>query len=189
MVKMLFSRGKEAQKIADQLSTKKKIKVFAYNDLKPADGEEGNVMVFRSREKQDGNFEVKTGDVTKKIKIENKDGKKAITVTTTKDGKEETKTYEGKDAEKFLKDEKGMKHSSVTLNDGEDMPQDKMIYFNKKMDERMGMRGGCCCCGESKGMAEMKHMPDKGMKKMIIKECDNDKESVKKEVEKKIKKK
>jgi hypothetical protein len=183
--------GKEAQKIADQLRDQKKIKVFSYKDRKPGEDDEDNVMFFRSKDKKNSNFEFKTDDNAKKVEVENKDGKKTITVTITKDGKEETKTYEGEEAEKFLKDEKGMKHISVTLNDDENMPQDHMIYFDKKMGGKMGMRSGCCCCGEGNGMTKMRRMtmPGKGMKKMIIREDDNDKESVEKEVEKKTEKK
>lgn len=180
--------GKEAQRIADQLRDQKRIKIVTNNESEPG---EGKVVFFRSREKGDDNDEINDKDVKKKVEIESEDGNKTVTVTTTKDGKEETKTYKGEEAEKFLKDEKGMKHISVSFNDDGNMPHDKMIYFDKKIGRGMRMRGGCCCCEEGNRMEKMKWMekPGKGMKRMIIKEDDNDKESVKKEVEKRTEKK
>ncbi|MHB8906205.1 MAG: hypothetical protein ACYC5R_09180 [Melioribacteraceae bacterium] len=181
--------GKEAQKLADQMRSEKRIKIISEGDLKQVKEGNGKVFVFRSKNKGDDS-DIKSGNVTKKINVEDKDGKKVVTITTTIDGKEETKTYEGEEAEKFLKDENGMKHITVTLNDGDDKSQDRVIYFNKKMDGKVGMRDGCCCCGNGEGMTKMKHMSGKGMKKMIIKKYDdNDKETEKNEVEKKIEKK
>lgn len=187
--KDIVFEGKEAQKLADQMRSEKRIKIISEGNLKGVKEGDGKVFVFRSKNEGDDS-DIKGGKVTKKINVEDKDGKKVVTITTTTDGKEETKTYEGEEAEKFLKDENGMKHITVTLNDGDDKSQDRVIYFNKKTDGRMGMRGGCCCCGNGEGMAKMKHMSGKGMKKMIIKKYDdNDKESEENEVEKKIEKK
>jgi hypothetical protein len=179
--------GKEAQKMADQLREKKKVRVIV-DDRKEGKGDEekGNVVYFKSR-KDDGDFKTEKGDVSKKIKIEGNDGEKTVTITTTKDGKEETKTYKGEDAEKFLKDEKDAKEVTFTFNDDENKPEGRMFFFKNKMGKRMGMRGGCCCCEEGNGKANMKwmHKSGKEMKKMM-KEDDDEKESVEKKVEKKI---
>ena len=139
----------------------------------------GNVMMFRSK---DNDEDEKDGDNQKKVKVEvNGDGKK-ITVTTMKDGKEETKVYEGEDAEKFLKEEKDMKHFNIQIDGDEDMPDDGVMFF-----KHMGGNGcGCsCCCGER--MMMRRHSSGKNMKHMIIEEKEDDEKSEKAEnkVEKK----
>ncbi|MFA7228795.1 MAG: hypothetical protein WC061_07165, partial [Melioribacteraceae bacterium] len=139
--------GKDADKLADRLKSEKKIRVFSHGEL---DVEDGRVMIFKSKNGE-GNFDFKRDGVKKEVKVEDKDGKKLITVTTTKDGKEETKTYEGEEAEKFLKEEKGMKNISVVVTDGEGLAKENVVYFTKKLKGgRMGMRSNCCCgngCG------------------------------------------
>ncbi|MEK6552060.1 MAG: hypothetical protein AABZ54_01235 [Bacteroidota bacterium] len=139
----------------------------------------GNVMMFRSK---DDDADEKGGENKKNVKIEVNDDGKKITVTTMKDGKEETKVYEGEDAEKFMKEEKGMKHFNIKIDCDEDMPKDRIMFF-KHMD---GNNCGCSCCGGGKMMMR-KHSPGKGMKHMMIEENEDDEKSEK--VEKKVEKK
>lgn len=184
--------GKDAQKLADRLRAEKRIRIFTSGDAEEGEVGEGNAVFFRSREGKVGTSEMNEGNISKNVKVEEKDGKKVVTVTTTKDGKDETKVYEGAEAEKFLKDEKGMKHISVTLNDDEDMPKGNMVYFNKRMNHgKMGMRNCCCCCNNGCEMDDETPMHGgKKIKKMIIKETeDDDRNAVEKKIEKKIEKK
>jgi hypothetical protein len=180
--------GEEAQKIADKMKSEKRIKIFSSGDLKELEEDDSNVMVFRSEGKA-GDFDIKTDGVKKKVNVEDKDGKMVVTITTMKDGKEETKTYEGDEAEKFLNEEKGMKHITVTMNDDEDMPKDHMIYFNRKIDKGMSKHGcNCCSGGCSMEMAPMHgNAPHKMMMKMKSDDNDNNESDVM--IEKKIEKK
>lgn len=179
--------GEEAQKLADKMKAEKRIKIISSGDLKEVKEGDGNVMVFRSKAKT-SDFDVKAGEITKKVNVENKDGKKVVTVTTTKDGKEETVTYEGDKAEKFMSGEKGMKHITVTLDDDEDMPKDHMIYFDRKMGTNKMRKHGCgCCCGRCG--TEMAPMHGKAPHKMMMKKMDcvvKDSDAI---IEKKIEKK
>ncbi len=165
--------GEDAQKMADKMKSEKRIKVSSSRDFEHFEEGDGKVMMFRSKAKA-GDFETKVGDIKKKIKVEDKDGKKVVTITTMKDGKEETKTYEGDEAEKFLNEEKGMKHITVTMNDDEDISRDRKMFF-KHME---GNGCGCsCCCGEK---MMRKHSPGKNMKHIIIEEKEDDEKSEKK---------
>ncbi len=95
---------------------------------------------------------------SKEVEVKIEDGKKIVKVTTTKDGKEETKVYEGEEAEKFLKEnEKGDKFK-IHINSGESEDGDVVFFSNKG--------GGDCCCS----CMHMKHFPmhGKGIKKIII---------------------
>jgi len=167
--------GKEAEKMVDQLKAQKKTKIFSYGDMIKEEDSGDNVIIYKSKGDADGDVEVSTKNITKKVNVEDKDGKKVVTITTTKDGKEETKVYEGQEAEKFLKDEKETKHVKVFVEGDEGMPKDRVIYFNRS-DEN----DGCCCCGKMK--MGSKH----GMKKIIIeKSDDNDKQQNEEKSEKK----
>lgn len=133
--------GEDAQKMADKMKSEKRIRVSSSGDFEHFEEGDGKVMMFRSKAKA-GDFDVKVGDMTKKVNVEDKDGKKVVTITTMRDGKEETKTYEGDEAEKFLNERKGMKHITVTMNDDEDMSKDHMACFKSKMgSKRMSMHG------------------------------------------------
>lgn len=176
--------GDDAQKMADRLKSEKRTKIFSSGDLKEMEDGDGNVMVFKYKGRS-GDFVFKKDGGKKKINVEIKDGKKVVSITTMKDGKEETKTYEGDEAEKFLKEEKGMKHISLTMNDEEDMPKDHMIYFKGKMgNKKMKMRGGCGCCGMEKAP-----MHGKVPHKMMMEKMDCDKKDSDVIIEKKIEKK
>ena len=102
---------------------KKKIKVYTGKDadkylkehedkdsyhLKLDKIKKGQKMVWIEKD-EDSDDDVGES-IEKEIKVEDKNGVKTITVTTTKDGKTDIKTYSGKDADEFLekmeKDEK-----------------------------------------------------------------------------------
>jgi hypothetical protein len=166
--------GKEAEKLAKQLRQKGMFNVFTSGNGKMSSN--GKVKVY-AYSNPDDEEDAKDGKVEKKINVEVKDGKKIVVVTTDKDGKEETKTYEGEDAEKLLKEEKGMKHFSLSLGDDEDMSKCKVMVLGGDYDDE-----NCCCC---KGKMMMKMHSGKGMKHFIIKEFDDDKDKKEEKSEKK----
>jgi hypothetical protein len=139
-------------------------------------------------------LDMKAGENEKKVKVEIKDGKKNITVTTKKDGKEETKTYEGEEAEKFLSTEGGDGRVKVIMkkvgdDECESEDDENVIVFNKKIDS-----GGCnCCCKSSCKSGGMNHikMMHGGKGKMMWKmmDDDSDEKEVHVIVEKKVDKK
>lgn len=51
--------------------------------------------------------------IEEKVKVEVEDGKKKITITTTKDGEEKVKVLEGEEAEKYLKENDGGKVNKI----------------------------------------------------------------------------
>lgn len=125
----------------------------------------GNKMkVFSMTDEDDFEFGDGNGD-QKKVKVEIEDGKKKVTVTTMKEGKEETKTYEGEEAEKMLKEEGATKKFNIKIDDEDCELQDHMIM----MRSHSGIGSGCgkCCCGGG-------HSWSVGSKHMIIKEFDGD---------------
>lgn len=159
--------GKDAQDLAKKLQTLGKLPNMVW--LSDEDGKfeskDGNILMYRFKNK-DGKIDVDAvGEENKIVEVKIEDGKKKITVTTNKDGKDETKTYEGEEADKFLKEnEKGGKFKIMI--DGEGVG-DKMIFFNKQLDDE----DGCCCC---KGKMKMNHFsPGKG-KKIIIEKKEKD---------------
>ncbi|MFA5805750.1 MAG: hypothetical protein WC879_14020 [Melioribacteraceae bacterium] len=174
--KDIVFEGKDAEKLVGMLkSSPHKGFMFKNDDGKMMKMGGGNVMMFRSK---DDAADEKGCEKKKNVKVEvNNDGKK-ITVTTMKDGKEETKVYEGEDAEKFMKEEKGMKHFNIQIDSDEDMPKDRIMFFQ----HMEGNNRGCSCCGGEKMMMR-KHFPGKDMKHMIIEEKEDDEKSEK--VEKK----
>lgn len=176
--------GSDAQKMADRMKSEKKIKIFSSGGLKENEEGDDNVMVFRSKTKGE-DFDINRDDVKKKVKIEEKDGKKIVTITTIRDGTEETKTYEGDEAEKFLNEEKGMKHITVNMDDDEDMSKDHMVYFNSKMGNKRMNKHSCCCCGDM----DMAPMHGKSHHKMMMKSDGNDDDESDVIIEKKIEKK
>ncbi len=66
--------------------------------------------------------------IEKEINVKIEDGKKIITVTTSKDGKETVKTYTGKEADKFL-ESNGGKHVKVKIL--EDGKLGSAMFFGK----------------------------------------------------------
>lgn len=163
-------------------------------DVKVVPGAKKRVKIFKSG--GDTKFDViasdeidlKTDGDQKKVKVEIKDGKKNITVTTVKDGKEETKTYEGEEAEKFLKEEGGNGKVKVfvkKIGEDDELEGDNVFYFN---DNSNG--GGCGCCCKSScnrgGKKEVRIMHGgKGNMMWRMKSDDSDEKEVHVIVEKK----
>ena len=166
--------GKDAEKLVKMLkSNPRKEFMFQSHGGKTMKMGGGNVMMFRS---DDNDADENGNGDEKKVKVEvNKDGKK-ITVTEMKDGKEETKVYEGEDAEKFLDEEKSMKHFNIKIDSDENMPHSGMMFFK----QRDGDNNCCSCCGGEKIMMR-KHSSCKKMKHMIIEEKEDDEKSEKEE--------
>jgi hypothetical protein len=177
--------GKEADRIAKfaRAAVQSNAFVFSTDDEDGMPGVKKRIKVIKSGGNAEfdvmtsDDFDWKTDKDQKKVKVEIKDGKKNITVTTNKDGKEETKTYEGEEAEKFLKEQEGEGNIKVYMkklddddSDDECEDEDHLIMFNKKMG------GGCsCCCSNScgSGMRHMKIMKG-GKGNMMWKMMDDD---------------
>jgi hypothetical protein len=170
--KEVVFEGKDATRLLKRLKEPgivKKIEIDGNDDI--MDDDDGNTALFKI---SSGDIdEMKALNGTKKIKVEEKDGKKKVTVTTTgKDGKEETKVYEGEDAEKFLKDEKAMRKARIDTD--EESSGDRMIYFKSKSGN-----GCCCCCG---GGMMMRSGHGSGHRKKVIEVEINDKDEAKPDV-------
>lgn len=160
--------GKDAESLAKKLRTFGKMPNMVW--LSDEDGElagkDGNVMMYRFN-KLGKEFKVDAvGEENKKVEVKIEDGNKKVTVTTIKDGKEETKTFEGEEAEKFLKENEKVGKFKI-LVDKEPGMGDHMIFFNKKLDDE----DGCCCC---KGRMSMKHFSPGQGKKIIIEKIEKD---------------
>src|SRR3989339_290438 len=161
--------GKDAEKLVKMLKNNQhKGFMFRSEDGNMMKMRGGNVMMLRSKDDDEND-----GENNKKVKVEVNDDGKKITVTTMKDGKEETKVYEGEDAEKFLKEKKGMKHFNIKIDD-EDMPHGGMMFFKQRDRNNCS----CSCCGGEK-MIMRKHSPGTKMKHMIIEENEDDEKSEK----------
>lgn len=103
------------------------------------------------------NWDEKEGD-RKKVEIQIEDGKKKVTVTTEKDGKEEIKVLEGEEAEKFLKENRAGRRFNVFVEPGEE-GSERMAFMRRAPR-------GCCCC--DRPMERMMHWRGKDVKKIII---------------------
>ena len=161
--------GKDAERIAKIAKATGESRAFVYStDDDNAPGMKKRIKVFTSGGGSKCNvvasddFDCKVEGDQKKIKVEIKDGKKSITVTTNKDGKEETKTYEDEEAEKFLKDQGEEGKVKVVMKKlGDDdcentecEDEDHVVMFNKQIGG-----GGCnCCCKSSCNSGGMNHM-------------------------------
>ena len=154
--------GKEAENLVERFKGKrieKRIRIIDDDgDMQEFEGD--NLVINHMKNESDN-----AGADKKKVKVEINDGKKKVTVTTTKDGKEETKVYEGEDADKFLKEEKSAKRIKI-MEDDEDMPMPP-----HRMMMRMDDEGGCCCCCCRHRMPPPP-MHEKRMRKMMMKEKD-----------------
>jgi len=90
--------GEEAEEFLKKSKSNKHFNIEIYDDKDLEWVSEGDAnIIFLSEETED------EGEVEKKVEVEVEDGVKKVTVTTTKDGKEEVKTYEGDEAEKYFK--------------------------------------------------------------------------------------
>ncbi|PKL83625.1 MAG: hypothetical protein CVV24_04025 [Ignavibacteriae bacterium HGW-Ignavibacteriae-3] len=171
--KEVVFEGKDAQNMADKMRSEKKIRIFSSGDLK---------------ELKDGDFDIKKDGITKKVMVNVEDGKKIVTVTTTKDGKEETKTYEGEDAENFMKEGDGSAKNWVTKDGDRHESESNVFYFKHKMDKGKKGEGKCECCGGGCKM-EMSTKHGKSIHKMMMKKMGKDCKDSKIIIEKKIEKK
>jgi hypothetical protein len=173
--------GKDAEKLYEKLQQKKMkhLSWVSEDDMEDCPGGEVSVYLNSDEDMPAGAMEVQ-----KKIKIEDKDGKKTVTITTTKDGKEDVKVLEGQEAEKFMKENQAGKHIKVMVDGDEDASGDNMIYFNRQLKHSGGC-GCCCCCGGERMPRHMNMRNDKGEKKVIIKHLDQDDKDLKEKTEKK----
>lgn len=129
--------GKDARDLFKKMKATgmQKIRIF-----KPGDGSDEDVF-YISPDKMDKDFsffgnEIKDGKKIE-IKVENKNGEKEITVTTTeKDGKSTTETYKGKDAEKYLK-KHGHKNFDLKWLGKDGKKGD--VFFFRKGDDSLGI--------------------------------------------------
>ena len=98
--------GEEAEEFLKNSKHDKKFNIKIYDDSDLEWISEGDAdMIFLSEE-IDGDAELE-----KKVEVEIEEGVKKVTVTTIKDGKEEVKTYEGDEADEYIKKMKhGKKH-------------------------------------------------------------------------------
>ena len=125
--------GGEAQALFDKLKTSSEItRVKIFKSGEDENGEPEIIMLNPA--KIDKNFKFFSEDMNEgkkeKIKVENKDGQKVVTVTTIdEEGKENTKTYKGKEAEEYLK-----KHEPKNFKRFEWMDKNKkgnVLYIRK----------------------------------------------------------
>lgn len=89
--------GEEADEYLDKHNKAKgKIGVYSSgkNFSKYFDKNSKNVWVYETLDDKEGD--------EKNVKVEIKDGKKTVTITTTKDGKESTEVLEGREADEYL---------------------------------------------------------------------------------------
>lgn len=179
--------GKDAKELTEKIKAGKRIKIFTSEDLEEVEECDGNVMVISSKSKID-DFDSKSDGVKKKIKVEVNDGKKVLTVTTTKDGKEEIKTYEGDEADKFLESEDGLTNVWISADGKDGKSKDHMIYFNRKMGGKKMSKHGCdCCCGGCKMEITSMHGKTPHKMMMMMKSEKNDDKDVEVIIEKKEK--
>lgn len=156
--------GEDAEKLVRRLKvfySMQDLDLFWFSNDDEFDIDGGNLMIYKFREDDD-----EEGTAKKKVEVKIEDGEKKVTVTETKDGKEETKVYEGEEAEKFLKENEKAAMHKIFIDGG-----DEAISFGRLED----FGGHCCCRGG--GMMKM-HFGSPGMKgkKVIIKEFDTDEE-------------
>jgi hypothetical protein len=121
--------GEEAEEFLKNSKHDKKFNIKIYDDSDLEWVSEGDAdMIFLSEE-IDGDAEME-----KKVEVEIEDGVKKVTVTTTKDGKEEVKTYEGDEADKYLKKMKHGKHRGFKFFKSDD---DVLIIDKDSKHKRM----------------------------------------------------
>jgi len=162
--------GKEAERLVERFKAGRIEKRIRITD--------GDDIINENGNKPDGE--------KKKVTIEISDGKKIVTVTTTKDGKDEVKVFEGEDAEKYLRKEEHANHMRI-MTDDEDMP----MPHHRGMMMRMDDEDGCCCCCHRHRMPPPLMHRRKIMIKHVDKNCmkndkgmDKDCKSMDKEIDK-----
>jgi hypothetical protein len=170
--------GKDAEDLAKKLRTFGKMPKMHWLSEEDGEleGEDGNVMIYKFRKNDDDFDWTAKGEDNKKIEVKIEDGKKKVSVTTFKDGKEETKTYEGEEAEKFLKENQKAGKFKIMV-DGDSGMKDHMMLFERKLDDDQN------CCGCCRGKMKMKHFSPG--KKIIIERVEKDLKDVKEKESKK----
>jgi hypothetical protein len=128
--------GGEAQALFDRLKTSPEVtRVKIFRSGKDENGEPEIIMLNPAKIGKNFKFfseDMKEGEKLK-IKVENKDGQKVVTVTTTdKDGKEKTETYKGKEADEYLE-----KHEPKNLKKFEWMDKNNKgnVFYIRKSDK------------------------------------------------------
>lgn len=163
--------GKEAEKLVKKLRAfgKTPEMIWLSDEDEEFEHEGGKVMMFKYDSK-DKDFTVSDkDDMDRKVEVRIVDGDKKVTVTTMKDGKEETKTYEGEEAEKYLNDNKKSGSFRIMI-DKDKKAGDHIIYFDRKNDDDS-------CKGRMIRVG--RRAPDK-VKKIIIEKIDKSEKEEKK---------
>jgi len=138
--------GDEAQELFEhiKIDSNNFFKIAVEND---SDSEDGNMFIVKIdsdtidksnsgkklvwvSESMGGNLEAK---VEKKIKVKIENGKKTITVTTTKNGKESVKIFKGKEADKFLKKHNGKNFDIQIMQKGK---HGKTFFFDNQKNNK-----------------------------------------------------
>lgn len=163
--------GKEAEELVKKLRAfgKAPEMIWLSDEDEEFEHEGGKVMMFKYDSK-DKDFTVSDkDDMDRKVEVRIVDGDKKVTVTTMKDGKEETKTYEGEEAEKYLNDNKKSGNFRIMI-DKDKKAGDHIIYFDRKNDDDS-------CKGRMIRVG--RRAPDK-VKKIIIEKIDKSEKEEKK---------
>lgn len=169
--KEISFEGKDAEKLGKILTTFGKTAdlMWVSEDGEEFEGKDGNVMVYRFKDDK-GDWTEKS-DQKKKVEVKIENGNKKVTVTTIENGKENTKVYEGEEAEKFLKENEKEKHFNIQIKGD---AGDKNVMFFKSYDDGDDCS---CCCGHKKHKMK-KSMHGKDVKKIIIEKSDKQDEQV-----------
>ena len=135
--------GKEAEEILKKLKKKEHKFAFSFNDHSFFD-DDYNMVFFSDDDNSffdddDCIFEVNFGKTgfKKSVEVKEVDGKKEVTIKTTKDGKTTIKTLKGKEAEEYLdKKDKHLKHFSWFKKGGKKI-QIKLKNFKVSLKDEM----------------------------------------------------
>ncbi|MBK8944340.1 MAG: hypothetical protein IPM32_03620 [Ignavibacteriae bacterium] len=180
--------GKEAEKLLQRMKLqemKKRIKIISEDDeiltedfeglddediliWKSEDGEEKvikhkgkghKMMMFKN---DDGDFDIIENRKTIKVKVDDENGEKTVTVTTKENGEEKVETYKGKDADEYLE---SMEEENLKIDINED--SDSMSIWVEKGDKVKNRI-------EKNVNVEMEN----GVKKVTVKTFENGEEKV-----------
>jgi hypothetical protein len=133
--------GEEAEKLFNKMqsSTKSSNTFIVKMDEEGGDGTKKIIIKSGGGDEEVYEFKTHDGDhavwfsdddnlqsLDKKIKVEIKDGKKKVTVTTTENGEEKTEIYEGEEAEEYLDNMKSEHGHEMLIEIDEDGNHKKM---------------------------------------------------------------
>ena len=108
--------GDDAKKIFKNMKTKKIRWISEDVEERDFDGE--NIFIMRHGDDED--FDIIEGGQTVKVEVEDKNGEKMVTVTTTEDGEEKVETFEGKEAEEYLENMEDDRDMIIDIDSDED---------------------------------------------------------------------